>query len=185
MKTAASIGGAIGQEGLEAQYNQYLEGTLGTETFSVTPAGTPVSTLSQVPAVPGDTVVTSIDAKVQRIAEQAIADAVTAARTTPQHISGKNQTQKADAAAAVVIDTRTGHVIAAANYPSYDPGVWDGGTINDAIYKSLQGESRKAPLLAGYSGPVRAGVNLQSRHYRCGTRPRRLHPRSPMTARRR
>src|SRR5450631_718229 len=147
LKTAASIGGAIGQEGLEAQYNQYLEGTLGTETFSVTPAGTPVSTLSQVPAVPGDTVVTSIDARVQRIAEQALADAVTAARTTPQHISGKNQTQKADAAASVVIDTRTGHVIAAANYPSYDPGVWDGGTINDAIYKSLQANPGK-PLFS-------------------------------------
>ena len=147
LKTAASIGGIVGQEGLEAQYNDYLEGTLGTETFSVTPAGNPVSTLSQVPAVPGDTVVTSIDAKVQRIAEQALADAVTRTRTTPQFISGKNQTQKADAAAAVVLDVRTGHVIAAANYPSYDPGVWDGGTIDGAIYKSLQANPGK-PLFS-------------------------------------
>ncbi len=52
LKTAASIGGIVGQEGLEAQYNDYLEGTLGTETFSVTPAGNPVSTLSQVPRRP-------------------------------------------------------------------------------------------------------------------------------------
>ena len=138
MKTAAGVGGIIGQEGLEAEYNDYLEGTMGTQTFSVTPAGNPVSTLSQTPATPGDTVVTSIDAKVQRIAEQALADAVNTARTKPQHISGKNQTQKADAGAAVVIDTRTGHVIAAANYPTYDPGVWDGSGIDTKVYDQLQ-----------------------------------------------
>jgi penicillin-binding protein 2 len=161
LKTAASIGGIVGQEGLEAQYNDYLEGALGTETFSVTPAGNPVSTLSQVPAVPGDTVVTSIDAKVQRITEQALADAVTAARTTPQHISGKNQTQKADAAAAVVLDTRTGHVIAAANYPSYDPGVWDGGTIDDAIYKSLQANPGKPLFSQAIQGQYAPGSTFK------------------------
>ena len=161
LETAASIGGISGQEGLEAEYNNYLEGSLGTETFSVTPAGNPVSTLSQVPAIPGDTVVTSIDARVQRIAEQAIADAVTAARTKPQFISGKNQTQKADAAAAVVIDTRTGHVIAAANYPSYDPGVWDGGTINDAIYKSLQANPGKPLFSQAIQGQYAPGSTFK------------------------
>jgi penicillin-binding protein 2 len=161
LKTAASIGGVVGQEGLEAQYNDYLQGTLGSETFSVTPAGNPVSTLSQVPAVPGDTVVTSIDAKVQRIAEQALADAVNSARTTPQHISGKNQTQKADAAAAVVIDTRTGHVIAAANYPTYDPGVWDGGTINDDVYKSLQANPGKPLFSQAIQGQYAPGSTFK------------------------
>jgi penicillin-binding protein 2 len=161
LQTAASIGGIIGQEGLEAQYNNYLEGSLGSETFSVTPAGNPVSTLSQVPAVPGDTVVTSIDARVQRIAEQAIADAVTAARTTPQFISGKNQTQKADAAAAVVIDTRTGHVIAAANYPSYDPGVWDGGTIDQKVYESLQDNPGKPLFSQAIQGQYAPGSTFK------------------------
>jgi penicillin-binding protein 2 len=161
LKTAASIGGVVGQEGLEEQYNDYLEGTLGSETFSVTPAGNPVSTLSQVPAVPGDTVVTSIDAKVQRIAEQALSDAVNAARTTPQHISGKNQTQKADAAAAVVIDTRTGHVIAAANYPTYDPGVWDGGTIDKDVYASLQANPGKPLFSQAIQGQYAPGSTFK------------------------
>jgi penicillin-binding protein 2 len=161
LKTAASIGGIVGQEGLEAEYNDYLEGTLGTETFSVTPAGNPVSTISQVPAVPGDTVVTSIDARVQRIAEQAIADAVTSARTTPQFISGKNQTQKADTAAAVVIDTRTGHVIAAANYPSYDPGVWDGGAIDQKIYQSLQDNPGKPLFSQAIQGQYAPGSTFK------------------------
>ena len=147
LKTAAGVGGIIGQEGLESEYNKYLQGTMGTQTFSVTPAGTPISTLSQTPATPGDTVVTSIDAKVQKIAEDALADAVNAARTKPQHISGKNQTQKADAAAAVVIDTRTGHVIAAANYPTYNPGVWDGIGIDKGTYAALQTDPGK-PLFS-------------------------------------
>ena len=139
LKAAAGVGGVIGQEGLEAQYNSYLQGTMGTRTFSVTPAGSPLSTVSEVPATPGDTLVTSLDAKVQKIAEDALADAVTAARTKPQHISGKVQTQKADAAAAVVMNVKTGQIIASANYPTYSPSVWDGSGINDDGLQGAEG----------------------------------------------
>jgi penicillin-binding protein 2 len=161
LKTAAGVGGIIGQEGLEAQYNDYLEGTMGTSTFSVTPAGNPLSTISQIAPTPGDTVVTSIDAKVQKIAEDALADAVTAARTKPQHISGKNQTQKADAAAAVVIDTRTGHVIAAANYPTYSPSLWDGTGIDATAYKALQADPGKPLFSQAIQGQYAPGSTFK------------------------
>jgi len=134
--SAAGAGGVIGQEGLEAEYNQYLEGKLGTRTVSVDPAGNPLSTVSQIAPTPGDAVVTSIDARVQAIAEQALADAVDRARTKPQRLFGKSMTVPADAGAAVVFDVRTGHVIAAANYPSYSPSVWDGGTIDPKVYSN-------------------------------------------------
>jgi penicillin-binding protein 2 len=161
LKTAAGIGGVIGQEGLEAEYNSYLQGTMGTTTFSITPAGNPVSTLSQTPATPGDTVVTSIDAKVQKIAEDAIADAVTAARTTPQHISGKNQTQKADAAAAVVLNLQNGQVIAAANYPTYSPSVWDGASIDKNVYEALQQNPGKPLFSQAIQGQYAPGSTFK------------------------
>jgi len=135
----AGAGAFVGQEGLEAEYNQYLQGNMGTRTVSVDPAGNPLSTISEVAPTPGDEVVTSIDAKVQKIAEQALADAVNHARTVPQ-LTGNHEmkTVHADAAAAVVFDARTGHVIAAANYPTYDPSVWDGGAIDAKTYAALQ-----------------------------------------------
>ena len=161
LKAAAGVGGVIGQEGLEAQYNSYLQGTMGTRTFSVTPAGSALSTVSEVPATPGDTLVTSLDAKVQKIAEDALADAVTAARTKPQHISGKVQTQKADAAAAVVMNVRTGQIIASANYPTYSPSVWDGSGINDAVYKALQADPGKPLFSQAVEGQYAPGSTFK------------------------
>lgn len=137
LQDAAGAGGVIGQEGLEAEYNDYLQGKMGTRTVQVDPAGKPLSTVSEKSATPGDEVVTSIDAKVQKIAEQALADGINRARTVPQHINHRNQSVPADTGAAVVVDLRTGHVIAAANYPSYDPAVWDGTGIDPKVYKQL------------------------------------------------
>ncbi|MCL6537942.1 MAG: hypothetical protein K6T28_05095 [Acidothermus sp.] len=137
LRQEAAAGGMIGQAGLEAEYDQYLQGTMGTKVVSVDPAGNPLATVSEIPPVPGDTLVTSIDARVQAIAEQALADAVQHARTVPQLANHRMVTQRADAAAAVVVDARTGHILALANYPTYDPGLWDGGTISDAAYNAL------------------------------------------------
>jgi penicillin-binding protein 2 len=161
LTSAAGAGGVIGQEGLEAEYNQYLEGKLGTKTVSVDPAGNPLSTVSQVAPTPGDAVVTSIDARVQKIAEQALADAVERARTKPQRLFGKNMTVPADAGAAVVFDVRTGHVIAAANYPSYDPKVWDGGTIDPKVYQQLTSNPGKPLFSQAIQGQYAPGSTFK------------------------
>ncbi|HET9187881.1 MAG TPA: penicillin-binding transpeptidase domain-containing protein [Acidothermaceae bacterium] len=161
LTSAAGAGGVIGQEGLEAEYNQYLEGKLGTKTMSVDPAGNPLSTLSEVEPTPGDAVVTSIDARVQAIAEQALADAVNRARTVPQRLFGKNMTVPADAGAAVVFDARTGHVIAAANYPTYSPSVWDGGSIDPKVYKQLSADPGKPLFSQAIQGQYAPGSTFK------------------------
>jgi penicillin-binding protein 2 len=161
LTAAAGAGGVIGQEGLEAEYNQYLQGTMGTRTVSVDPAGNPLSTISEVAPTPGDELVTSIDAKVQKIAEQALDDGIMRARTVPQLIDHKNQTVPADVGAAVVVDLRTGHVIAAANYPSYDPAVWDGSSIDPKIYKQLQANPGKPLFSQAIQGEYAPGSTFK------------------------
>ncbi len=64
------------------------------------------------PPKPGDTLVTSIDADVQALAEKALSDQIAAARA-----KGKPATS----GAVVVMDPNTGRIIAAASYPTYDP----------------------------------------------------------------
>lgn len=157
----AGAGAVVGQEGLEAEYNQYLQGVLGTKTVSVDPAGTPLSTVSEVAATPGDEVVTSIDAKVQKIAEQALGDAIHHARTVPQLIGHKTQTVPADVGAAMVVDLRTGHIVAAANYPTYDPGDWDGTGIDPKVYQQLQADPGKPLFSQAIQGQYAPGSTFK------------------------
>src|SRR5450759_4639887 len=68
---------------------------------------------------PGDTLVTTIDAKVQAKAEEALRYAIDLA-----HSGGL---YKAAGGAALVLDVKTGEVIAMASFPTFDPNVWVGG----------------------------------------------------------
>ncbi|MEV5414248.1 penicillin-binding protein 2 [Thermopolyspora sp. NPDC052614] len=130
--------GTVGRDGLEAVYEAELRGTPGVRELVVDSAGRVTRTLRERPAVPGATLVTSIDGRVQRAAERALAKAVTRAR--------KNG-RPADSAAAVVLEARTGRVIALADLPTYDPSVWVGG-IDPKDYARLTSDRQGGPLLS-------------------------------------
>ncbi|HEX7639744.1 MAG TPA: penicillin-binding protein 2 [Burkholderiaceae bacterium] len=97
-----------GQEGIELAYQQQLQGRDGTREVVKDRLGNIVEEIGdgQQP-VDGHDVQLSIDSKVQFFAYQRIRDEVIA--------------QKAKSGSVVVIDTKTGEVLALANYPSYDP----------------------------------------------------------------
>ena len=114
----------VGRAGLEEQYDAELRGVPGRETVAVDPRGVATSVVTSTPAVPGRDLVTNLDARVQAGAERALRDAADAA-----HRRGL----AADSGAAVVLDVRTGAVVAAASYPAYDPRVWTGGISSRAL----------------------------------------------------
>ncbi|NJP88515.1 penicillin-binding protein 2 [Nonomuraea sp. FMUSA5-5] len=113
----------VGKDGLEATYESDLRGRPGSRKVVVDSAGQVLRTLGEQPATPGATVVTSIDADVQAVVERALERAV-------------RKAGKADSGAAVVLDVRTGRVVALAAAPSYDPEIWTGG-IGEADYRRL------------------------------------------------
>ncbi|WP_327093182.1 penicillin-binding protein 2 [Nonomuraea sp. NBC_01738] len=121
--------GLAGRDGLEARYDADLRGRAGSREVVVDTTGQVVRTVSEVRPVTGNTLLTSIDAKVQAVAEKALRDAAERA--------GKKGLP-ADEGAAVVMDVRTGRVVALAAYPGYDPNVWTGG-ISRRAYASLRG----------------------------------------------
>jgi len=131
----------VGRSGLEQQYDAYLRGQPGVTEVAVDHLGAVTSTLSQTSPEPGDEVVTSLDATVQASLEKALADAVTRAR----HTEVKKGGGPADFAAGVVLDALTGHVVAMASYPSYDPNLFVGG-ISERDYQALQ-SAPGTPLL--------------------------------------
>ncbi len=137
-------GELVGRDGLEAQYDQQLRGTPGVKQLAVDYGGNVTGTIGETPAVPGNYLVTSIDARVQAVAEQALKDRVMAARNA-QTFEHKHFT--ADSGAVVVMDVHTGRVIAMASYPSYDPNVWVGG-ISYKEYAALTSATSGYPLIS-------------------------------------
>jgi penicillin-binding protein 2 len=90
--------------------------------------------------------VLSLHAGVQQAAEQALARAIERARTIPAR-GGGGALLRADSGAVVVMDARTGRLVALASAPSYDPAVFVGGA-SPAQYAELVDEERGAPLLS-------------------------------------
>ncbi len=127
----------VGRSGLQAEYDSALRGIDGRQIVRLTPQGTVAGQGADVPAAQGDTLVTSIDARVQRLAETSLAQQIADSRA-----KGK----RATSGAVVVMDPNTGRVIASASYPTYDPQQFIGG-ISRADYAALTAPSANAPLL--------------------------------------
>jgi penicillin-binding protein 2 len=128
----------VGRDGLEAQYDSVLSGEPGFRKVLVDSQGRVTGTAQEQPPTAGSNLVTSIDAGVQGAAENALKHAIDGAH---------KQGRPADAGAAVVMDVRTGRMIAMASYPTYDPGIWTGGISQDE-YDALLGKKQGEPLIS-------------------------------------
>jgi penicillin-binding protein 2 len=134
----------IGRSGLESVYDAQLRGKAGVTRYEVDNLGRVIGKAGGTPAQPGANLVTSIDSRVQAVTEKQLAKAMADARKTYDSITHKNY--KADSGAAVVMDNRTGQVIAMASAPTYDPNEWVGG-ISAKDYKALTQVRSNYPLL--------------------------------------
>ncbi|MGE3812158.1 MAG: penicillin-binding protein 2 [Candidatus Nanopelagicales bacterium] len=135
----------VGRSGLEAEYDEALRGTPGIKRLEVDQTAAVVGTAGETDSVPGQYLVTNIDAKLQSVVEKQLLEAVKRARATDSRTGpGK---YKADSAAAVVMDVTNGHILAMASYPSYNPTVWVGG-ISSKEYKALTSTKSNFPLIS-------------------------------------
>ncbi|MGP4029768.1 penicillin-binding protein 2 [Actinomadura sp. 3N407] len=128
----------VGRAGLEAQYDRALRGDAGYRRVLVDSHGRVTGVADEEDPVPGSNLVTSLDAEVQGAAEKALKEGIEAARKGGS---------PADSGGAVVMDVRTGRVIAMASYPTYDPSVWTGG-ISQKKYDALLGKKNNHPLIS-------------------------------------
>jgi penicillin-binding protein 2 len=134
----------VGRSGLERQYDKQLRGKAGVTRYEVDNLGRVIGQAEADPAHPGDNLVTSIDSRVQRIAEYQLNEAMKEARKQNDRNTGTNY--KADSGAVVVMEAKTGRVVAMASNPNYDPNAWVGG-ISAKDYARLTGKSSNYPLL--------------------------------------
>ncbi len=102
----------VGLAGLELRYDELLAGTPGERTQEIDPHGQPIAGGIDVerPPVPGSTLVTTLDREIQYLAQQALERAV--------------RENRARGGTVIVMDVRTGDILAMASYPWFDPNAF-------------------------------------------------------------
>jgi penicillin-binding protein 2 len=114
----------IGKLGVEQSFEQQLHGNTGVEQVETSAGGRAVRNLATNPATPGDTVMLSLDIRLQKLVED---------------MFGNRR------GALVALDPRTGDVLAFVSKPTFDPNLFVDG-IDTESWQALN-ESLDKPLL--------------------------------------
>lgn len=117
-------GDMVGQSGLERLLDRYLRGRDGGERIEVDALGRPVRVVRRQEPAPGAHVVTTVDWRIQEVVERAMS---------------------AHAGAALVMDPRTGDILALTSSPTFDLDQFTGPLGRDAWLRLVR--DPQAPLL--------------------------------------
>jgi len=122
LKGQYNMNDTIGKSGLEKAFEEELRGVDGTEQIVRASDGSILSRTTVQEPVPGDTLVLTVDSYLQGQVNVALEKLVaTISGYATQSISASQKALgEAEGAAAVVIDCKTGGILACATYPSYD-----------------------------------------------------------------
>ena len=132
-KEGYSMDAYIGQAGMEEAFEEYLHGIDGTRVDVVSKDGTIIkqyyaneydddgNVIGQMTPVAGNNVETTIDLDIQIATEDALAEVIAQIRDESVNLAtGDKQGHDAQGAAAIVMDVKTGEILACASYPTYN-----------------------------------------------------------------
>lgn len=119
----------IGKSGVEAAYESILRGTPGSRQVEADASGRELSVINEQPAAAGGNLILSLDLDLQRKVEEFLQEAM-----------GQSLN-----AAAVVMDVKTGEILALVSLPTYDNNIFT-GEIDEAALLAIQEDPGK-PLL--------------------------------------
>ena len=118
-----SMDAYVGQSGFEEAFEKYLHGIDGTRYDEVNRQGTTTKSyyLPGKEPIAGNNVETTIDIDIQEVAEEALEDVVLWARDPEQNLEeGDKVGHDAQGAAVIVMECKTGNILACASYPTYN-----------------------------------------------------------------
>ncbi len=154
---------AVGQSGLEYEYNKYLQGSDGEERVEVNALGQFVGYSSPTPYTAGENLQLSIDPKLQAVGQQALATSVAA--------------NGGAGGAFLALNPQNGQIYAMGSNPTFDPSVFT-KPLSQATWQSLTSQASGDPLLnraitsVGPTGstfkPITATAALESGAWQVG-----------------
>lgn len=133
----------IGKYGVEKVYEDDLRGTPGSRSIEVDAENNPIRVVEEEKPIPGDDIVLNLDIDVQAYAEQALQSGLVIAKDRP--CTGCQSRPKAEVGSTVVLDPKTGGVVAMASYPNFNPAEFVDG-ISDREWALLTDPENNAPL---------------------------------------
>ncbi len=122
----------VGQTGLEAEYDSFLRGTDGYQKVQVNALNQPTGDLGTQKPVPGHNLKVSLNAQLQRVGEQALAQSMSV--------------NYSPGGSFVAMNPDTGAIYAMGSLPSFNPSVFT-GNLSTAQYKHLTNPADGYPLL--------------------------------------
>ncbi|MGH8900206.1 MAG: penicillin-binding protein 2 [Egibacteraceae bacterium] len=141
-------GDVIGWAGVEREYESALRGVEGRRQVLVNAVGKVLGNFPEEPPKPGGDVQLTIDLQAQQQVEEALAEGIAVAKRQYDKEGGRGRGGlfKAPAGAAVVLDPRSGEVIAMASFPTYSPAEFVGG-VSQRYWSWLQDKENAFPLI--------------------------------------
>ena len=127
-------GDQVGQSGVESTYERWLRGQPGVTKLEVDARGRVLGSLGEQRPVPGDSVELTVDLGLQQEVDKDLANEISALHSQVDPATGLHY--PAPSGSAIVLDPRSGSVLAMSSFPNYDPSVWVGG-ISSSEYQAL------------------------------------------------
>jgi len=182
-----SMNDYIGKTGIEYVFESYLRGENGSKQTDMSIDGTTTGEYITKEAIQGKSVVLTIDANLQQATETALKNNIEKIST-----GGFSEQRDVSAGAAVVLDVKTGEILALASYPDFEPQLfingistekWDeytGGEKSALVNRTIQ--SAYAPgstfkMISAIAGLETGAINTTETIYDTGVYPGGYNPR--------
>lgn len=138
----------IGKTGIQYVFEKYLHGKNGKRQIDMDVNGNITGEYITEAPIVGSDVELTIDAKLQSVAEQSLKDDI-------EKIANGGYAEKSDAkaGAVVVMNTKTGEILALASYPDYEPQLFVNGISTEKYNEYSQNQALYNRAISGTYAP--------------------------------
>lgn len=142
------INDVIGKVGIQYVFEEYLRGKDGIKQLDMSVDGTITDEYITQEAVTGSDVILTIDANLQAATEKALANNIKKIAS-----GGFSKRSDAKAGAAVVMNVKTGEILAMASYPDYEPELFVNGISQKKLDEYNKGDNIFNRAISGVYAP--------------------------------
>lgn len=142
------INDVIGKVGIQYVFEEYLRGKDGIKQLDMSVDGTITDEYITQEAVAGSDVILTIDANLQAATEKALANNIKKIAR-----GGFSKRSDAKAGAAVVMNVKTGEILAMASYPDYEPELFVNGISQKKLDEYNKGDNIFNRAISGVYAP--------------------------------
>lgn len=111
-----ALNDTVGKDGVELAMEDVLRGKTGTKSIVKNSAGDIVEEYESKAAVPGDSVILTIDSHLQSVAQNAMEEVIENLKTQPDDVKGHDVVS----GSVVMLDVNNGGIIVGASYPDFN-----------------------------------------------------------------